>query len=81
MIAGLDRAHFAPHLLDHAGGFMAQYQRARIGVGAFDHVQVRVANTNGLGADQHFARARLADTDFFDNQRGTHLVEYGSFHD
>jgi hypothetical protein len=40
-----------------------------------------MANTDRFGANQHFAWARLADAHFFDDQRGTHLMENGSFHE
>ncbi len=34
MIAGLDRAHFGTHLLDHAGRLMPKHHRHREGIGA-----------------------------------------------
>ncbi|MNM97708.1 hypothetical protein D3C81_1102200 [compost metagenome] len=80
MVAGLDRAHFGADLLDHASGFMAQHHGARVRERTVDDVQVRVANADRFGADQHFARARFADAHFFDDQRGSNLMEYSSFH-
>ncbi|MNF46167.1 hypothetical protein D3C84_273220 [compost metagenome] len=80
MIAGLDRTHFGADLLDHTGGFMTQHHRAGIGKRAVDDVQVRVAHTHRFSADQHFARTRFADAHLFDDQRGSNLMEYGSFH-
>ncbi|MNE49854.1 hypothetical protein D3C80_1443990 [compost metagenome] len=80
MIARLDRTDLRTDRLDDAGGFVAEHQRARIGIGAFDHMQIGMADADSHGADQYFARARLADADFLDAQRRADLVEYSSFH-
>ena len=80
VVPRLDRVHLAAHLLDHAGRFVTQHQRARVRKRAVDDVQIRVADAHGLGADQHFTRTRFADAHFFNDQRGSNLMEYGSFH-
>ncbi|MNX54432.1 hypothetical protein D3C86_851600 [compost metagenome] len=80
MIAGLDRAHFGTDLFDHTGRLVAQHQRPRIRKRTIDHVQIRMADTHRFGTDQHFTRARFADAHFFNDQWGSNLMEYGSFH-
>ncbi|MNX91973.1 hypothetical protein D3C86_1240910 [compost metagenome] len=81
MIARLDRTHFATDLFDHTGSFMPQHHRAGIRKRAVNDVQVGVAHPHGFGADQHLTRAWFADAHFFNDQRDSNLMEYGSFHD
>ncbi|MCY1293367.1 hypothetical protein D9M70_426260 [compost metagenome] len=80
VVAGPDRAHLGANLLDHAGGLVPQDGRHRIRIGAVQEMQVRVAHAHGGGAHQHFARARLADGNVFDHERGLGLMQDGGFH-
>ncbi|MCY1438659.1 hypothetical protein D9M71_548680 [compost metagenome] len=59
---------------------MAEYHRGRVREGPVDHTQIGVANANGNGAHQDFARAGFTDSHFFDSQWRTWCVEHGSFH-
>ncbi|MCY1541156.1 hypothetical protein D9M68_768320 [compost metagenome] len=81
MITGLDRAYFRAHLLDDTGGLVAEHDRRGVRKHPIDDMQVRMTNPDRDSAHQHLTRTRLADTDFFDGQRGTRCMENGSFHD
>ena len=59
---------------------MAGHGRQRMGIGAFDEVQVRMAQAAGGSADQHFVRTGLADLQLFDLERLVRGDEDGGFH-
>ncbi|MNM95684.1 hypothetical protein D3C81_1081390 [compost metagenome] len=80
VVARLDRTHLRAHLLDHAGGLMAQHHRRRVRKHAVDEMEVGMADADGAGANQHLARAGLGDGDVLNTEGLAGTMEYRSFH-
>ena len=80
MVAGADIADIRADLLDDAGGFMAEHGGGGRGVVAVDIVEVRLADPDGRGADQHLAGTGIGDLDLLDGERAVRAPEHGGFH-
>ena len=80
MVARLHGADFRAHSLDDAGALVAQDGGKRVRVGALHEVEVGVAQTCGLGADEDLARTGLVDLDVFNLKRLAHFAQNGGLH-
>jgi hypothetical protein len=81
VVADLDRAHFRTDLLDDASALVAEDDGQLRGIGAFDEVEVRMADPGGDRAHQDLVRAGLGDLDILDLEGFAHLAQNSGFHD
>ena len=79
-IAHLDGAHFAAHRLDDARRLMPGDCGQRMRIGAFDKVQVAMAQPAGRGADQHLMRPWIGNNHLLDLKRLTRFNQDSSLH-
>ena len=68
VIARLDRLHFAADRADDARRFVAGNGRKRVGIRTVDKMQVRMAQSAGLGIDEDFMRRRVGELDLTDGE-------------
>jgi hypothetical protein len=80
VVPDLDRADVLADRLDHPGALVAEHGRQGGGIGAFEVVQVGMADPGRDRADQHLVRAGLADRDLLDFEGLADLAQHRSFH-
>ena len=80
MIARLDAGDARPHGIDHAGALMADNRRQVDRLVAVHRLPVGMTETTGGKFHPHFARAGVANLDFFDTQFARRGIEDGCFH-